>query len=250
MQTHPCTHKHNAVMCSLLTGSKSVSLKVTTTSIRVKLLDGSDEVLYDVPMFRVSYCAIDRHHKEAVSFVAKEQDSCFYCYVFRASSQEKAYALALSISKAFYLAYQILQEQQGMFPPTPERESLFEPQHSDDTTATPPRPHIPNTPPTHRELPTVETHQQGNEGEEVDVPTVRVLRPSTSTADSVSLGSNLDEDFVRLAKARSNPDILRSTLDTDEVKHPSLDLVQLHADPSSRAGTPSGSTDNLLLDPS
>lgn len=170
-----------------------------------------------------------------------------------ASSQDKAYALALSISKAFYLAYQIVQEQQGIFPPTPERERLFEPQHTDDTAATPPRPNIPTTPPLHREqyqLTTTQTHTPVEEekGEDVDLPHVRVCRPSTSTADSLSLGSNIDEDFVRLAKARSNPDILRSTLDMEEVKHPSLTLVQLHADPSSHAGTPSGSTDNLLVD--
>ena len=192
-------------------------------------------MLYDVPVFRVSYCATDKRHKDAVSFVAKDQDNTFSCYVFRASSEEKAYALALSISKAFYLAYQIVQEQQGLFPPTPERESLFEPQHNDDTSATPPRPTIPATP--EYQLPVTS-------GEDQDLPAVRVSRPSvsSSTADSI----DMDEDFVRLAKARSNPDILRSTLDMAEVKHPSLALLKLHADPSSCAGTPTGSTDNLL----
>lgn len=42
--------------------------------------------------------------------------------------------MALSITKAFSLSCQILQEQEGLFPPTPEREMLFEPQHDDDTT--------------------------------------------------------------------------------------------------------------------
>ena len=60
-------------------------------------------------------------------------DGRFSCFVFRVSSKEKAYAMALSITKAFTLACQILQEQQGLFPPTPEREMLFEPQHADDT---------------------------------------------------------------------------------------------------------------------
>lgn len=49
------------------------------------------------------------------------------------ASKEKAFALALSITKAFYLACQILQEEQGLFPATPERDTLFEPQHDDDT---------------------------------------------------------------------------------------------------------------------
>ena len=31
----------------------------------------------------------------------------FYCYVFRCASEDKAYALALAVAKAFYLAYQV-----------------------------------------------------------------------------------------------------------------------------------------------
>lgn len=41
------------------------------------------------------------------SFVAKELDEQFYCYVFRCTSKEKAYAVALTLAKAFYLAYQV-----------------------------------------------------------------------------------------------------------------------------------------------
>ncbi len=81
----------------------------------------------------MSYCGIDKTRKNSVSFVAKESDGVFCCYVFRAVSKEKAYSLALSVTKAFYLACQILQEEQGLFPPTPSREILFEPQREDDT---------------------------------------------------------------------------------------------------------------------
>ena len=56
----------------------------------------------------------------------------FSCYMFKATS-EKAYALALSILKAFYLACQNMQEQQGLFPLTPQRGVLFELQCEDDT---------------------------------------------------------------------------------------------------------------------
>jgi hypothetical protein len=66
-------------------------------------------------------------------FLFLADENLFCCYVFKAANHEKAYALALSISKAFYLACQIGQEQQGLFPPTPERDLLFEPQREDDT---------------------------------------------------------------------------------------------------------------------
>ena len=67
--------------------------------------------------------------------------------MFQCTSAEKAHTLALAIAKAFYLAYQIIQEQQGKFPSPPERELLFEPQRPDDTTS-------------HPKLPTL----QGSEG--------------------------------------------------------------------------------------
>ena len=66
----------------------------------------------------------------------------FNCYVFQCTNPDKAHTLALAIAKAFYLAYQIIQEQQGQFPPPPERELLFEPQRPDDTTSHPQRPAI------------------------------------------------------------------------------------------------------------
>ena len=66
----------------------------------------------------------------------------FNCYVFQCTIAEKAHTLALAIAKAFYLAYQIIQEQQGKFPSPPERELLFEPQRPDDTTSHPERPTI------------------------------------------------------------------------------------------------------------
>ena len=62
--------------------------------------------------------------------------------MFQCTSADKAHTLALAIAKAFYLAYQIIQEQQGQFPSPPERELLFEPQRPDDTTSHPQRPVI------------------------------------------------------------------------------------------------------------
>ena len=48
-------------------------------------------------------------------------------------------------------------------------------------------------------------------------PTVRVTRPALPS-EAESLSAAVDEDFSRLAKARSNPDILRSTLDHRDVR--------------------------------
>lgn len=54
-----------------------------------------------------------------------------------------------------------------------------------------------------------------------DIPTtprLRVTRPSqTSSTDSESINAAVDEDFTRLAKARSNPNILRSTLEHSDI---------------------------------
>ena len=54
------------------------------------------------------------------------------------------------------------------------------------------------------------------DSEEV-VPSLRLTKPSLSS-ETESLTAAADEDFNRLAKARSNPDILRSTLDDQDVR--------------------------------
>lgn len=120
----------------------TATLRMSTTNVRIKEVKSGD-VLYDFPVLKMSYCGTDKHHKEIFSFVAKEESGNFYCYVFRCVNKEKAHSLAVTLSKVFYLAYQILQEQQGVFPPTPERDRLFEPQLEGDTKQHPPWPHPP-----------------------------------------------------------------------------------------------------------
>ena len=44
-----------------------------------------------------------------------------------------------------------------------------------------------------------------------------MTRPSITSDDSDSIVASVDEDFTRLAKARSNPDILRTTLKNDDI---------------------------------
>ena len=49
-------------------------------------------------------------------------------------------------------------------------------------------------------------------------PRLRVTHPSqTSLSDCESISAAVDEDFTRLAKARSNPNILRSTLEHSDI---------------------------------
>ena len=49
------------------------SIRVTTSNIRVKR-SSDKEVMFEFPLFRVSYCGTDRRQKEVFSFVAKETD--------------------------------------------------------------------------------------------------------------------------------------------------------------------------------
>ena len=40
-------------------------------------------------------------------FVAKDPDGQFHCHVFRCANKDKAHAVALTVAKGFYLAYQV-----------------------------------------------------------------------------------------------------------------------------------------------
>ena len=57
--------------------ARPVSVKLSTTSIRIKELEASNaanKVLYEFPVFRVSYCGTDHAHPEVVAFVAKDDE--------------------------------------------------------------------------------------------------------------------------------------------------------------------------------
>ena len=214
--------------------AQHVTIKITTKSVRIKTT-ASKIVIYDFPVFYVSYCGTDKNSPHIFSFVARDMEAnTFHCHVFRCKSEDKAYALALSVAKAFYLAYQILLAERGAFHEVPPRETVFEPQLDSDTKASPKRPDITTI------LHQAEKDSKLHEG--LDHPLVRVTKPSESDSLSSHIsGESVDDDFVRLAKARSNPDILRSTLEPHVIAHVSFDTLRVHADPGSVNPSPAGS---------
>ena len=209
-----------------------MSVRITTKSIRIKQ-SSTKEVMFEFPLFHVSYCGTNSKHKDAFAFVAKSStDSPFHCYAFKCADAEKAYTLTLTVSKAFYIAYEILQAEQGIFHETPPRETVFEPQHANDTKISPRRPVF-----------DVLDRGQGC----LQVPKIQLNTSSMSSEDSiehVSLNS-ADGDFVRLAKARSNPSILRSTVDQMTVTQCNVDALRLYSEPGSKQPSPATSTSNL-----
>ena len=50
-----------------------VSIRVTTSNIRIKRTSDK-EVMFEFPLFHVSYCGTDQRQKEVFNFVAKETD--------------------------------------------------------------------------------------------------------------------------------------------------------------------------------
>lgn len=74
-QNHGCTEEPVALLWNATPGTvvaKQVSIKVTTTTLRVKEVGGVNNVLHEFPLFRMSYCGTDKDHAEVVSFVAKD----------------------------------------------------------------------------------------------------------------------------------------------------------------------------------
>ena len=231
VQDHGCTDE--AIYALWNNPPEPVSVRVTTKSIRIKR-SSTKAVLFEFPLFHVSYCGTNSKHKDAFAFVAKSTtDSPFKCYVFKCADAEKAYTLTLTVSKAFYIAYEILQAEQGMFHETPPRDTVFEPQHDTDTKTSPQRPFI--------DVP------DGGAARYPQVPVIQLHTSSVSSEDGiehVSL-SSADDDFVRLAKARSNPNILRSTLDHSTVTECNVDALRLYSEPGSAQPSPASSTSNL-----
>ena len=83
-------HTYLFVMLILLyTKCQFLCIQITTTSLRIKesregdspmtadggvAKDGESVVLYEFPLFRISYCGTNQSIEEAFSFVAKDTD--------------------------------------------------------------------------------------------------------------------------------------------------------------------------------
>ncbi|KAH3728024.1 low density lipoprotein receptor adapter protein 1-A-like [Dreissena polymorpha] len=81
-----------------------VSLKVTPHGIKVVDMDSKD-MLFDVSIYRISFCTADKNHDKIFAFIARNTiNETMECHAFYCAKQKIAQAVTLSVSQAFNLA--------------------------------------------------------------------------------------------------------------------------------------------------
>ena len=89
-------------------GSKVMhKVKVTVSTKCIKVADFQTEVLlFETPLYRVSYCTVDQNNSKICCYIVRESGSkemnvhAFYC-----GKKSKAEALTLTVAEAFNIAY-------------------------------------------------------------------------------------------------------------------------------------------------
>lgn len=78
------------------------ALRVDKSTITFE--DSSRDVLESLPLFCIAYCATDLRHPRAVALTCKTRES-IHCYVFEATTRDKASEIVNYVRKAFEAAW-------------------------------------------------------------------------------------------------------------------------------------------------
>lgn len=100
----------NIVSMAKACGKKleKVALTVKPSNIRIEHMI-SHEVLFEVPINRISYCSADAHYDHVFAFIESSVNNILECRAFLCASKKMAQAATLTISQAFDIAYDLWQ---------------------------------------------------------------------------------------------------------------------------------------------
>ncbi|KAI6649716.1 Low density lipoprotein receptor adapter protein 1-A-like [Oopsacas minuta] len=89
-------------------GSKVMhKVKLTVSTKYIRVYDFQTEILlFETPLYRVSYCTVDNSNNKICCYIVRESGSKeLYVHAFYCSKKSKAEALTLTVAEAFNIAY-------------------------------------------------------------------------------------------------------------------------------------------------
>lgn len=231
------THAIKLQKMGLTVSAKSIKLVDMTTQTRVD----------ELPIYRVSYCTADDNHDRVFCYISKHpENSKLECHAFLCTKRSKAQAMCLTVAQAFNIAYENWQEgkkrraaQLAALEAEQERMKLSQnegaPQNESQPSAPAPAP-APVPAPASASVPTLVVEQAAD-------PNSLARRFSDFAFDEEELA--FDTEFTRLAKARSNPNLLDIGLESFEVDD---DVKAFKGGETSAADISKGRSHEDLLD--
>lgn len=235
---------------SLSKSLKKMVIKVKAESLRIKDI-GTKSIVEDIPMYRISYCGTTSDMPNLFYFIHRdgEDSKRLTAELFKLESHQKVKALILTVQKAFNIAYKVWQSKKR------QKEKKVASKESPLVTrkvvgAELPVGGSPQIPRRQTDRLKAEALDRTRSGSEGNIAALQLLHPSvakikapvtnevTGSMHDLELTDDFDEEFTQLAEARSQPDLLKTSIEDAKPNAYKLDAIKSEFDP--------GSTDNLV----
>ncbi|XP_069731370.1 low density lipoprotein receptor adapter protein 1 isoform X2 [Phaenicophaeus curvirostris] len=196
---------------------QKVTLKVSPRGI-VLNDSGTNELIENVSIYRISYCTADKIHDKVFAYIAQNQlNENLECHAFLCTKRKMAQAVTLTVAQAFKIAFEFWQaakeEKEKRERSILEGEGTSSPSSEapvrSDTSAT-------------GNLLDLEDPAKSPLTSRTDSPCLdnSTFGPSSSVNNNVvwEMDDGLDEAFSRLAQSRTNPHVLDTGLTAQDIQ--------------------------------
>uniref|UniRef100_A0A8V0YSX1 Low density lipoprotein receptor adaptor protein 1 n=1 Tax=Gallus gallus TaxID=9031 RepID=A0A8V0YSX1_CHICK len=197
---------------------QKVTLKVSPRGI-VLNDSGTNELIENVSIYRISYCTADKIHDKVFAYIAQNQlNENLECHAFLCTKRKMAQAVTLTVAQAFKIAFEFWQaskeEKEKRERSILEGEGVSSP----DSAA----PACPDAPAATGNLLDLEDPAKLllTSSENPTHLDNSMFGPSSSVNNNVvwEMDDDLDEAFSRLAQSRTNPYVLDTGLTAQDIQ--------------------------------
>ncbi|XP_068273833.1 low density lipoprotein receptor adapter protein 1 isoform X3 [Nyctibius grandis] len=197
---------------------QKVTLKVSPRGI-VLNDSGTNELIENVSIYRISYCTADKIHDKVFAYIAQNQlNENLECHAFLCPKRKMAQAVTLTVAQAFKIAFEFWQaakeEKEKRERSLVEGEGTSSP--SSDTPASPDTSAATGT------LLDLEDPAKSPLTSSTNSPRLdnSTFGPNSSVNNNVvwEMDDGLDEAFSRLAQSRTNPHVLDTGLTAQDIQ--------------------------------
>ncbi|KAM6043561.1 low density lipoprotein receptor adapter protein 1 isoform 2-T2 [Theristicus caerulescens] len=196
---------------------QKVTLKVSPRGI-VLNDSGTNELIENVSIYRISYCTADKIHDKVFAYIAQNQlNENLECHAFLCTKRKMAQAVTLTVAQAFKIAFEFWQAAKEEKEKR-ERSILEGEGTSSPSSEAPAHPDAPAT----GNLLDLEDPAKSPLTGSANSPHLdnSIFGPSSSVNNNVvwEMDDGLDEAFSRLAQSRTNPHVLDTGLTAQDIQ--------------------------------
>ncbi|XP_053942487.1 low density lipoprotein receptor adapter protein 1 isoform X2 [Cuculus canorus] len=196
---------------------QKVTLKVSPRGI-VLNDSGTNELIENVSIYRISYCTADKIHDKVFAYIAQNQlNENLECHAFLCTKRKMAQAVTLTVAQAFKIAFEFWQAAKEE--KEKREKSILE---GEGTSSPSSEAHVcPDTSATGNLL-DLEDPAKSPLTSRTGSPCLdnSTFGPSSSVNNNVvwEMDDGLDEAFSRLAQSRTNPYVLDTGLTAQDIQ--------------------------------